>query len=56
MPALELIGELLVVDPQHVKHSRMKIMNLQFVFNYVVTKVICFTVGMTTLNATASHP
>ena len=55
MPALELKGELLVVDPHHVKNSRMKIMDAYGVFGNIVAEIIRLPLTHSRIRSTARH-
>ena len=54
--ALVRKAETLVVDSQLMKHRRVEVANVDWIFGDVVAEVIGFTVADTTLDTATSHP
>ena len=54
--ALVRKGETLVVDSQLMKHRRVEVANVDWIFGDVVAEVIGLTVADTALDAAAGHP
>src|SRR5262249_24183197 len=56
IPALEAIGEFLVVQAHEMKNGRLEIVNVDTVFDGVIAEVIRCSVSNAGLDAAAGHP
>ena len=46
----------LMVDPQKMQHSRLKIMHMHRIFDDIITEITCFTISDPRLNSSTSQP
>ena len=56
MPALELEGQLLVIDAQQVQDGGLKVMNVDFVVHGVEADIVGGSMGDAGLDSASSHP
>jgi len=56
MPALELEGQLLVIDAQQVQDGGLKVMNVDFVVHGVEADIVGGSMGDARLDSASSHP
>lgn len=54
--ALEFVGQFSVIDTQQVQQRRMQVMDVDFVFSYVVANFVCRSDRLSGLDATTRHP
>ena len=56
VPALALVGQLLVVDTQHMQAGGVKVMNVHRIFHDAETKFICGSILDAFLQSAPGHP
>ena len=56
MPALEHVGETLVVDAELRQHRGLEVVNVHLVLNNIETKIVGLAVGEAWFRAAAGHP
>ena len=54
--ALESVGELFMIDSKAVQDGCLEVMNVNFVFNHVVSQFVGATIVDARSNATTCHP
>ena len=54
--ALELVGELFVINAHAMKNRCVKVVDMNGIFSDVVTEIISFTIRDTRLGAATRHP
>jgi hypothetical protein len=56
IPALDLIGQLGVIEAQQMQQGRMQIMDVDLIFHHIEAKFVGLADARTRLDATARHP